>query len=218
MEVGERIRRLAVRFAGSDEPGSLAARARARRWSEFARRFPEIEEMRVLDLGGTPRFWRSAPLQPAQVTVVNLIAEPAAEPWIDSREGDATEPVEGSFDLVFSNSLIEHLPSGRRSRFAQQAAEAAPRHWIQTPNRHFPIEPHWLFPGAQYLPRGGRHWLAMHWPAANFAGLPPEIVESEVENIRLLKRDELQALFPQSLIWRERFGPLTKSLVAVRTQ
>lgn len=171
--------------------------------------------MRVLDLGGTPRFWHAAPLRPRHVTILNLLPEPADEDWIDSREGDATAGVEGEYDLVFSNSLIEHLPEGDRLRFADVVAAAAPRHWIQTPNRHFPVEPHWLFPGAQYLSQGSRRWLAHNWPASNFVGQSEATIESEVRNIRLLTAPELAELFPASEIWRERLGPLTKSLVAV---
>lgn len=204
-----------MRIAGSDNPDSLAGRARARRWVEFERRFPEIGRFRVLDLGGTPRFWRAAPVRPAHITILNLLPEPAEEEWIDSRAGDATGPVKGDFDLVFSNSLIEHLPGDRRPAFAEAVRSAAPRHWIQTPNRHFPIEPHWLFPGAQYLGERPRGWLAEHWPASNFVGQSEETIASEVRNIRLLTPAQLEALFPESEIWRERLGPLTKSLVAV---
>ncbi len=216
MGLSARIRRSAVRIAGSDNPDSFAGRARARRWGEFAARFPEIAELRVLDLGGTPRFWRAAPLRPRHVTVVNLLAEPAQEQWIDSRTGDACQPQEGDFDLVFSNSLIEHLPAQQRRRFADVAAAAAPRLWVQTPNRHFPIEPHWLFPGVQYMPRGARRWLAHNWPGSNFAELPDELIESEVQNIELLTAAELGELFAGAEIWREKIGPLTKSLVATR--
>lgn len=172
--------------------------------------------MHVLDLGGTPRFWRAAPQRPERLTIINLLPEPAEEAWIDSRGGDATEPVTGSFDLVFSNSLIEHLPTAARERFAEVVRTSAPRHWIQTPNRHFPIEPHWLFPGAQYLPRGARGWLARNWPVSNFAGIPDEVIEQEIEHIDLLTERQLAELFPESTIWRERVGPLTKSLVALR--
>jgi hypothetical protein len=214
--VSDRLRRGVRRLVGSDDPGSLAGRARARRMQQFVRRFPDLAEMQIVDLGGTPRFWRAAPLRPARLTIVNLMPEPADESWIDSRVGDATEPLDQHFDLVFSNSLIEHLPGQRRHRFAEIVENAAPRHWIQTPNRHFPIEPHWLFPGAQYLPRSARRRLAYSWPASNFGEMPEEMLESEVQNIDLLTASSLAALFPDSEIWRERFGPLTKSLVALK--
>ena len=75
--------------------------------------------MHVVDLGGTPRFWRAAPVRPARVTVINLLPEVADEPWIDSRPGDALDRLEGHFDIAFSNSLIEHLPRAARTRFAE---------------------------------------------------------------------------------------------------
>ena len=160
MSASEHLRRGTVRLVGSDNPNSFAGRARARRWEEFARRFPQIGEMHVVDLGGRPRFWRAAPVRPARVTVINLLPEVADEPWIDSRPGDALDRLEGHFDIAFSNSLIEHLPRAARTRFAENVERSAALHWVQTPNRHFPIEPHWLFPGVQYMPRSARGWLA----------------------------------------------------------
>lgn len=218
MSVSARLRSGAVRLVGSDDPDSLAGRARARRWEEFAKRFPEIGEMHVVDLGGTPRFWRAAPVQPARVSVINLLPEVADESWIDSRAGDALDALEEHFDIAFSNSLIEHLPLETRTRFAENVERSAALHWVQTPNRHFPIEPHWLFPGVQYMPRSARGWLARNWPASNFVGIPEEVVAAEVANIELLTAGQLAELFPGSKIWHERIGPLTKSLVAIRDQ
>src|SRR5687768_7459770 len=54
-------------------PSSVSARSRGRRWNELLKRFPDIESMRILDLGGRPQFWRDAPVKPAAVTTVNLI-------------------------------------------------------------------------------------------------------------------------------------------------
>lgn len=216
--VRESLKKAGRRVADPDDPRSLAGRARARRWDEFSRRFPDLREMNVLDLGGTPRFWRTAPVAPAHVTLVNLRDEPCPEPWIDLIVGDAcSPPVDGGFDLVFSNSLIEHLPGDRRRGEMARAAVALGRHhWVQTPNRHFPIEPHWVFPGAQFLPTSSRLWLARNWPPAHFADLPDATVREEVASIDLLTDADMRRLFPGAEIWHERFLGLTKSLVAIR--
>lgn len=62
------------------------------------------------------------------------------------------------FDLVYSNSVIEHVGGHARScDFAGMVKTLARRHWgVQTPYRYFSIEPHWLFPGLQFLPQSAR--------------------------------------------------------------
>ena len=108
-----------------------------------------------------------------------------------------------SFAIAYSNSLIEHLHPGDRPRFAEQVSRVAERYWVQTPNRFFPIEPHVLLPGFQFLPEAARKRL---WGL----GRP----STEYEPIELLGALELRDLFPDAVILRERFGGLTKSLIA----
>ena len=75
--------------------------------------------------------------------------------------GDACDPVGAvggrSFDLVYSNSVIEHVGGHqRRELFAQAVRDLAPSHWVQTPYRYFPLEPFWLFSAFQFLPLPSR--------------------------------------------------------------
>ncbi len=39
--------------------------------------------------------------------------------------------------------------------------------WVQTPYRYFPIEPHWIFPGFQFLPLSARTEISRRWPLGN---------------------------------------------------
>ena len=51
--------------------------------------------------------------------------------------------------------MIEHPGGhGRRATFAEQVRSLAPRHWVQTPYRYFPIEPRWLLPLSPAMPWG----------------------------------------------------------------
>ncbi|MFZ2116226.1 MAG: class I SAM-dependent methyltransferase [Pseudonocardiaceae bacterium] len=160
-----RARRL---LAHSSDPRSLASCARHRRGAELTRRFPSLPEMRGLDLGGTPAFWRAVPHRPAAVTTVNLEPSDADELWIDHVVGDACEfHVVGSprYDLVVSNSLLEHVGGHeQRRRLAEAVHDSAPAHWVQTPYRYFPIEPRWLAPGWQFLPPAAQATILCHWP------------------------------------------------------
>ena len=111
---------------------------------------------------------------------------------------------DGQFAIAYSNSLVEHIEPADRRRFADEVRRVAGRYWVQTPNRGFPIEPHVLLPGFQFLPQGAQRRL---WRFG--------VLRTPYEPIHLLDSDELQGLFPDAVILRERFAGLTKSLIAV---
>jgi len=49
---------------------------------------------------------------------------------------------DGSFDIVFSNSVIEHISSPEdQQRFADEVRRTGRAYWVQTPDYRFPIEP-----------------------------------------------------------------------------
>jgi hypothetical protein len=176
--------------------------------------------MRVLDLGGTPGFWRAAPVHGEHVTVVNIKrGMDADEPWMDVRVADACDPGLGAerFDIVISNSLLEHVGGAdRRQQLAEVITSLSDRYWVQTPNRGFPIEPHWLFPGFQFLPFGVRVLVARTWPLGHRRAKSRRDAERLVRGIELVGVTEMRQLFPQADLWIERFAGLPKSLVAVR--
>lgn len=92
----------------------LEARSRRRRLRRFYPLLLRGAETRVLDVGGTPEFWLKTRVQ-AHVTVVNLNplgeAESALPSWLEFQIADGLNlPFsDKSFDVVFSNSVIEHL-------------------------------------------------------------------------------------------------------------
>jgi hypothetical protein len=220
MGPGQALRRRLV-----DSPTSFGARKRAERWALVQRLFPDMATMRVVDLGGTVESWHRAPVRPAQVVVVNLF-EPGES------EDDRLVPVTGDacdartalraagagtdFDLVFSNSLIEHVGGhAQRVAFAAEVHALAPRHWVQTPYRYFPFEPHWLFPMLQFLPLAARARVAAVWPLAHSRPADAATAMSEVQWTELVGVAELRAYFPRSEIFREKVAGLTKSITAV---
>ena len=206
-------------FVGADH--SLAERMRLRRWGRLLDEFPDLEKMRVLDLGGTTIFWRRAPVRPTSVTVINLAEPGEGLPWVRPVEGDACDAIEligdETFDLVLSNSLIEHLGGHKqRVRFAQAVRSIAPRYAVQTPYRYFPIEPHWVFPGMQFLPLAIRSWLAPRWPLGHTHGWHSTDAEAEVMSTELLSFAAMRAYFPDARFIWERFVGFPKSVTAVR--
>ncbi len=221
MSVSTRIRQLMV-----ESPRSVGGRARARRLELTSRMFPDLADMAVVDLGGTVETWMRAPVQPRHVTVLN-ISEPGESDvdWITPLEGDACRAVDElraaslpvAYDVVFSNAVLEHVGGhAQRSLFADSVLALAPQHWVQTPYRYFPVEPHWLFPGMQFLPLPARTTIAARWPLAHSPAVSVENARHEVLWTELIGVSELRALFPDSEIVHERLAGLTKSIIAVR--
>lgn len=95
--------------------------------------------MAVIDLGGTAEAWLRAPMRPASVHVDNLELPPPGIPdWIRADQADACHLpgriCSGSYDLAFSNSVIEHVGGhAQRMRFADAVHKLADRHWVKTP-------------------------------------------------------------------------------------
>ena len=175
--------------------------------------------MRVLDLGGTPSFWRASPVRPERVTLVNTNRHlHADEEWLELRVADACEPGLDSerFDLVVSNSVLEHVGGAeRRKQLADVVISLSERYWVQTPNRNFPIEPHWLFPGFQFLPFEAKVLVTQTWPFGHRRTRRRRDAERLVRGVELIDATEMRRLFPQADLWIERFAGLPKSLVAV---
>lgn len=206
------------RFANSHSPKSLGYHARQRRMEWLLRRFPDFQRMHIVDLGGATNYWHGAKVRPARVTIVSIddwaLRDPS--PWMTTVQADACDPGEigGVFDLVFSNSVIEHVGGPRHRRgFAETVHRLAPHHWVQTPYRYFPLEPHLIFPGFQFLPPALKVRVAKKWPLSHIHGrVDIEPVEYVMDH-DLLTVTEMGALFPKSEILRERVGGIVKSLV-----
>lgn len=208
----------------ASSPGSLTARTRARRWEIFRQKFPDLSGMRVLDLGGTVQTWTNAPLRPGEVLVVNLKRQDSSVEWITTMAGNACDlPAEVTaqeFDLVYSNSVIEHVGGhAQREAFARTVREGAPRYWVQTPYRYFPIEPHWIFPGFQFLPVNARAAVARSWKLGHrrAPAHPAGAAVANVLDVELLSKAEMRHYFPDAELLDEPFLGLTKSLISVRT-
>lgn len=179
--------------------------------------------MDVLDLGGTHSFWQRLPVTPRHVTAVNVAISGVGEPdWFENVEGDACELPESvrsrRYDLVFSNSTIGRVgDADRRRRFADVVYEMADRHWIQTPNRAFPLEPHVLFPCEQYLPRTSRAIVRRYWPMVHSNASTMERAYRSADGTELVGRAEFERIIPTSRIEDERVSSLlpAKSLIAI---
>jgi hypothetical protein len=216
-----RQRESGVRGLFVENEMSLAERLRRRRWAILLQYIPDLQDLRVVDLGGTAHWWDYAPVVPRHVTVVNLYDPELGPPIVRKVAGDALQADEllngEEFDLVFSNSLTEHLGGhGARRRFADVVSKLAAAYVIQTPYQYFPVEPHWMFPAFQFLPIAARSWLAPRWPLGHTRGWSAEAATNEVMSTELLSATEMRAYFPDSKIVWERVAGVPKSMIAIK--
>jgi len=197
-------------------------RFRARRMARFARRFGITAKTRILDVGGTALNWSLLPVQP-RVVFLNTDREQRDPGFVWVIGDGCTLPFrDRAFDIVFSNSVIEHVGSPERQRqFAAEIARAGHHYWVQTPNRAFPVEPHLLTPFLHWLPRRVQSWIAPRFTIWSLLVRPtPDrhafYIRHWLDDIRLLSPADLRRLFPGATLIRERFLGLSKSLVATR--
>jgi hypothetical protein len=201
----------------------LGARFRRRRMERLAALFGIEPGWLVLDVGGTPAIWDLCPVRPRLVILNQPRAREPVPPGVLYVDGDGTALpfADQSFDLVFSNSVIEHLGTAEAmARFAAEVRRTGRRYFVQTPDAASPVEPHLYTPFLHWLPGTWQRALA---PRCSFWALLARATADQrdfylrhyLEEIRLLRAGDLQQLFPEARILRERFCGLPKSLMAV---
>ena len=182
----------------------VAGRARARRHAAL---FPDLPaDARIVDVGCGALGLRA--LEPHRdITGVDVAERPGYPgPFVRADATGQLPFADGEFDLAYSSSVIEHLAPADRPAFAAELRRVGRRVFVQTPAFSFPVEPHALLPVAHWLPPALRR---PYWRLG---------AAGDWEDIQLLRRDELAALFPGAEIHAERMGPLAKSWVALTTR
>jgi len=211
-------------LANDENRSSFSNRLRNRRFQlfeAFAARLPR--PVTILDVGGTNAFWEQrgwAGCGEFQITTLNLFAEEKRHGNIHPIAGDATNLAgfaEQSFDVVFSNSVIEHLFTLENQRqMATEIQRVGKAYWVQTPNFWFPMEPHFHFPGWQWLPVDARVAMIQRrrcgWrgPCAD-----PVRARALVEEVRLMTKSELSSVFPGAKLVPEWFCGFVKSWTVI---
>jgi len=192
----------------------------------FAREFRVTSATRILDVGGAPETWDLLAERP-RVTLLNTPRTKEemsrASAWV-AGDGRALPFADGAFDIVFSNSVIEHVgDSASQERFAREVMRVGRAYWVQTPNSRFPVEQHLLTPGVHWLPRAWQRrivpratvWAWITRPARDRRVF---YLDHYLDEVRLLDAGQVACLFPGAKILRERFLGWTKSLVAMKVK
>lgn len=214
--------RILTKYADSRKADDFATRLRRRRFTLFRSLVDALTPpLRILDVGGTPVFWEMMDFldRPGlSLVLLNRSEALVSNPHVITVEGDARAmPQFGNdeFDIVFSNSVIEHVGAFEDQRsMAEEIRRIGKRYFVQTPNYYFPMEPHFLFPGFQFLPLSARACLLRHLALGWHERTPdPKEALELVSSTRLLTRRELLRLFPDATLFRERFLGMTKSFI-----
>jgi hypothetical protein len=192
--------------------------------ARFERMFEITARTTVLDVGGSSLIWQFAKVRP-KLTFLNLPPAIGEKPaGVDEVGGDGRMlPFrDGAFDIVFSNSTIEHVGTfAEQQKFAAEIARVGRGYWVQTPNRRFPFEMHVMLPFIHYLPRRWQRPLVMRFTGWDVLVPHTKDVRRDylyhfLNELRLLDAKELQILFPEARIASERFLGVPKSLIAFR--
>ena len=197
---------------------------RRKRLALFVRLVSPKLDQRLLDVGGSPAFWTEYPVIFGGIDVLNIHPFEGAqnlEYHIQTCCGDgcALQFADKSYDIAFSNSVIEHVGAWvKQQAFAKEMRRVGKCVWIQTPAFGCPVEPHYLLPFVHWLPKNIRKKI-IRWLSPRFWMQRPS--ESEItdmlETTRLLTKREMRTLFPDCEIYTEHLlGFIPKSYIAVR--
>ena len=216
------MKNLVRKFADNTISTSPAVKMRRERFAFFLNLLSQVPKpVRILDIGGTQTFWETMECvddKDLHITLLNLKAEKIAYRNFSSIAGDATNLVgiaDDAYDIVFSNSVIEHVGDlTQQQMMASEIQRVGRRYFVQTPNYFFPIEPHFLFPGFQWLPITARVFLLRHFELGWKSKTPDrDRAKSIVKSIRLLRKNELVSLFPGAKIYEEKLWVFIKSFI-----
>lgn len=207
-----------VYYANKKGLGYQARMARMQIFKDFLAKVDR--PIRILDVGGTEQFWSALEFQEPDVhiTCVNLFPFQSTRPDISSVQADATSMPQfedKSFDVVFSNSVIEHVFTYENQvKMANEIRRIGRRYFVQTPNRYFPMEPHFLRIYWQFIPVPIRVRMLMQGDVGFIKKCETrEQALREIQEIRLMTRREFQRCFPEGTLLDEKFKFLTKSFM-----
>ncbi len=206
-------------FEISEKKNSLGNKFREKRFKFFLEKFESLKKpINLLDIGGKINFWENRGLAGNvnyKITVLNIEKEKSNYSNINCELSDATNLSQfknKSFDVVFSNSVIEHLYNlDNQKKMASEIIRVGKKYIIQTPNKYFFIEPHYLLPFFQFLPISIKFFILTQTKLSRLKKWDKELARQYINEIRLMTLEEIKKLFPSGKIYYEKFLGMNKS-------
>jgi len=183
------------------------------------------DHFKILDIGGDIQYWKNIGWQhPAcKIHLLNLYESKVPENETDQfsssvGNGLSLEYKKGEVDLIFSNSVIEHVGSYENQQiFAGEVRRVSNKYIVQTPSIWFPLEPHSLIPLFQFLPHPIRALLIMTFNINYFPKAKTYKAAIKVSHSTLMfTHKRFKQLFPEAEIQVERFLGIPKSYTAIK--
>ena len=215
------------------KPSSIGSRFRKRRLAPLVELIIKIYKgkgtVEILDVGGRETYWKALERSilienHVKITILNLPSDLNGDEneFFTYATGDACDLSnypDNSFDIVHSNSVIEHVGNWKNIKaFAFETRRLAPNLFIQTPNYWFPVEPHFMKIAHHWLPKSLRAsmWMQFKMGERGRAKDIDEAMQKIDEEPYLLDLNMFSFLFPDCRIMKERFLFITKSMIALR--
>lgn len=192
---------------------------------------PSAGRLTILDVGGRAEYWNMLPphlRDRVEITLLNYGAELEiyAERVVDGltfintvgNACDMPQYGDGSFDLVHSNSVVEHVGSYTNMLdFASEVRRVGKAYYVQTPNFWFPIDPHNAFPFLHWLPDPIRIHAATQFRIGVTDKVEFPLAAQRIDGTRMISRRFFRHLFPDGDHFSERIALVfVKSLIAIR--
>ena len=206
-------------FDISENKDSLGNQFREKRFSFFLNKINKLPKpVSILDVGGKINFWENRGIagnKNYKITIVNIEKEKSNYTNINFEIGNATDLSQfndKSFDITHSNSVIEHLYNfENQKKMASEIVRVGKKHIVQTPNKYFFIEPHYLLPFFQFVPKKLKYFILTRTKLSRLKKWNKKFAKQYVDEIRLLNLKEMKILFPKSKIYFEKFIGMNKS-------
>lgn len=189
---------------------------RTKRMKSFEKYFDISQQTRIVDVGGAQFNWKLLNCTP-EISIINL---DQPNDWDNRIPNTRFEKGDGknlrfedqSFDIAYSNSVIEHLYDWEsQKQFAKEITRIGKRIYLQSPAKEFFVEPHLITPFIHWLPKKWQSKLLRNFTIWGLMARPSqEYVDTFLREIRLLTFSEFKLLFPQCKIVKEKFFFLTK--------
>ena len=206
------------------KPNALVNKFRKKRFRFFKEILDKSPKpVHILDIGGTQNYWEQMGIKNSTEIFITLLNTQFIETkytnftFIKGDARDLKNFNDKQFDIVFSNSVIEHLESfDDQKSMANEIIRTGKIYFVQTPNYYFPFEPHFLFPFFQFLPINFKIFLITHFNLGWFKKQKTREEALElIKSINLLKKQQILELFPNSSLLEENVLFLIKSYTAI---